>query len=109
MKQQRSTSPLGPTASLQPELGTPQFEQPYGNSALAESMMSHVQQEQGDELAMGRGHAAGLLAGFGIAALNAVGSGGPAALSNPNSFWGTHPDIPSPSLVSPAGGMIRKP
>ena len=108
MNHTRSTSETA-TAVMGSSLSTPQFEQPYGNSAFAEQMLAHTQQQQGEEVAMGRGQAAGLLAGFGIAALNAVGSGGPAALSNPNDFWGTHRELSAPSLVQPAGAMIRRP
>ncbi len=79
-----------------------------GNAALAEQLAASGQGQVGPDLAMGRGHAAGMLAGFGIAAANALGSGGLPAMLNPNAYWDTMPEQNVPSLVRPAGAMIRK-
>jgi hypothetical protein len=82
---------------------------PRGNAALAEDLAAMSAGQRGEEVAMGRGHAAGMIAGFGIAAANALGGGGLPAMLNPNDYWDTYPESKAPALVQPAGsGLIRK-
>lgn len=60
-------------------------------------------------MAMGRGHAAGMIAGFGMAAANALGSGGLPAMLNPNGYWDTMPEQGRTELVRPGGASRLKP
>ena len=80
-----------------------------GNADMAERLAASGQGRKGEDIAMDRGHAAGMLAGFGIAAANALGSGGLPAMLNPNNYWDTMPESTVPALVQPGGGMVRKP
>ncbi len=104
-----------PKASQMPDLAAPAggpgvagpaVTQPRGNAALAEELAA--QAGEGTEVAMNRGQAAGMLAGVGVAAANAFGGGGLPALLNPSGYWDTFNEPPHPTLVQPAGGMIRK-
>lgn len=83
--------------------------QPRGNAALAEELAAQAQQGEGTEVAMGRGQAAGMFAGFGIAAGNALSGGGLPAMLNPNGYWDMMPERPRSELVLPGGAAHVKP
>lgn len=89
--------------------GAGRASQPRGNAALAEELAAQAQQAEGTELAMGRGHAAGVLAGFGMAAGNALGAGGLPAMLNPNGYWDTMPERQRTELIQPGGAARLKP
>jgi hypothetical protein len=71
--------------------------------------VAQAQAGQGEELAMGRGQAAGMMAGFGMAAANALGTGGLPALLNPNGYWDTMAEPARTELIRPAGASRLKP
>lgn len=111
MKAHLPATDLSPTPSFAPAgpvSASGGVSQPYGNAALAEELAAQAaMQGDGTEIAMGRGHVAGMLAGFGIAAANALSSGGLPAMLNPSGYWDTMPEIPRTELVRPAAAHVR--
>ena len=107
MKSQRRTAPNlaapAPVAGPAPagRRGHP------GNAALADQLVA--QTGRGPDLAMGRGQAAGMIAGFGMAAANALGSGGLPAMLNPNGYWDTMAEPARTELIRPGPAAHLKP
>lgn len=107
----RSPAPNSPSKKAAEEAApgaSARIRQPRGNADMAERLAASGQGQKGEDVAMGRGQAAGMFAGFGMAAANALGSGGLPAMLNPNGYWDTMPEQNVPSLVRPGGAMIRK-
>lgn len=77
---------------------TSQFQQPYGNAALAEALAQQAQQNQGEEVAMSPMQRAGLLLGGGIAITNMMSAGGVPNLSD---HWGTYKPVQGSTLSQP--------
>jgi hypothetical protein len=108
------TSTLGLEESPSPSNQAPDprgsGRQAYGNAALAEELAAKAAQGgEESQVAMGRGRAAGMLAGFGMAAANALGGGGLPAMLNPSGYWDTMPESPRRELILPGPAARLKP
>jgi len=107
-KQHRaSTSPASPTTAAPARLDG--VDQPHGNAALAESFLAQAEQSRGTEVALDPGRALGMVAGLGIGALNAFGSGGIHAALNPAGYWETMNEPARPTLMRSGAAGLAKP